>query len=46
MATVLLPETPQFTFAEYIEFDTKAKNKEFLPGSIIAAQGIISEPAH
>jgi len=35
MATVLPTETPQFVFADYVEFNTKAKNKEFEPGSII-----------
>lgn len=38
MATVLPSETPQFAFADYTEFNTKAKNKEFPPGSIIAAE--------
>ena len=38
MATVLPTETPQFAFADYTEFNTKAKNKEFALGSIIAAE--------
>ena len=37
MATVLPSETPQYAFADYTEFNTKAKNKEFAPGSFIVA---------
>jgi 3-isopropylmalate/(R)-2-methylmalate dehydratase small subunit len=37
MATVLPSETPQFAFADQTEFNTKLKNKEIPPGSIIVA---------
>jgi 3-isopropylmalate/(R)-2-methylmalate dehydratase small subunit len=37
MATVLPSETPQYCFADYTEFNTRAKNKEFEPGSFIVA---------
>ena len=37
MATVLPSETPQYAFADYTEFNTKAKNKEFASGSFIVA---------
>lgn len=37
MATVLPSETPQYAFADLTEFNTKAKNKEFEPGSFIIA---------
>jgi 3-isopropylmalate/(R)-2-methylmalate dehydratase small subunit len=37
MATVLPSETPQFAFADNSEFNTRAKNKEFAPGSVIVA---------
>lgn len=37
MATVLPSETPQYAFADYTEFNTKLKNKEILPGSILLA---------
>ena len=37
MATVLPSETPQYCFADYTDFNTKANNKEFAPGSFIAA---------
>ena len=35
MATVLPSETPQFAFADYPEFNEKAKNKEIIFGSYI-----------
>lgn len=37
MATVLPSETPQYCFADYTDFNTKAKNNEFTPGSFITA---------
>jgi 3-isopropylmalate/(R)-2-methylmalate dehydratase small subunit len=37
MATVLPTETPQFAFADYTEFNTRLKNKEIPPGSVIIA---------
>lgn len=37
MATVLPSETPQYAFADNIEFNTKAKNGGFEKGSIILA---------
>ena len=37
MATVLPSETPQFAFADYSEFNSKLKNKEIPPGSVIVA---------
>jgi 3-isopropylmalate/(R)-2-methylmalate dehydratase small subunit len=37
MATVLPSETPQYAFADYVEFNKKLKNKEFPPESIIVA---------
>lgn len=37
MATVLPTETPQFAFADNVEFNTKLKNKEIPPDSIIVA---------
>ncbi|MCJ7434464.1 MAG: 3-isopropylmalate dehydratase small subunit [Anaerolineales bacterium] len=37
MATVLPTETPQYAFADIIEFNTKLKKKEIPAGSIIVA---------
>ena len=37
MATVLPSETPQFAFADNLEFNTKLKSKQVTPGSIIVA---------
>lgn len=37
MATVLPSETPQFAFADHIEFNAKLRNKEIQPGSVIVA---------
>lgn len=37
MATVLPSETPQYAFADYNEFNAKAKNNEFEQGSFIVA---------
>jgi 3-isopropylmalate/(R)-2-methylmalate dehydratase small subunit len=37
MATVLPTETPQFAFFDMPEFNTKVKNKEFSPSSVIIA---------
>jgi 3-isopropylmalate/(R)-2-methylmalate dehydratase small subunit len=37
MATVLPTETPQYCFADYTEFNTKARTEGFEPGSFIAA---------
>jgi len=37
MATVLPTETPQYAFADLIEFNTKLKKKEIPAGSIIVA---------
>jgi 3-isopropylmalate/(R)-2-methylmalate dehydratase small subunit len=37
MATVLPTETPQYCFADYSEFNTRAKNNEFAQGSFIVA---------
>lgn len=37
MATVLPTETPQYAFADFIEFNAKLKNKEIPEGSIIIA---------
>jgi 3-isopropylmalate/(R)-2-methylmalate dehydratase small subunit len=37
MATVLPTETPQFAFADDIEFNAKLKSKQISPGSIIVA---------
>ncbi len=35
MATVLPSETPQFAFADMIEFNSKLKSKQVPPGSVI-----------
>jgi 3-isopropylmalate/(R)-2-methylmalate dehydratase small subunit len=37
MATVLPSETPQYAFADYIEFNKQLKNGEISPGSVIVA---------
>ncbi len=37
MATVLPSETPQFAFADYIEFNQKLKSGVITPGSVIVA---------
>jgi 3-isopropylmalate/(R)-2-methylmalate dehydratase small subunit len=37
MATVLPTETPQYIFADNIEFNTKARNGEYEKGSVIVA---------
>lgn len=37
MATVLPSETPNYAFADLVEFNAKLKNKEFPQGSIIVA---------
>ena len=37
MATVLPTETPQYAFADNIEFNTKLKSQQIPPGSIIVA---------
>lgn len=37
MATVLPTETPQYAFADNVEFNTKLKQKAIPPGSIIVA---------
>src|SRR5512140_1657453 len=37
MATVLPSETPQFAFADNVEFNTKLKAKQIAQGSIIVA---------
>lgn len=37
MATVLPTETPQYAFADFVEFNTKLKNKEIPEGCIIIA---------
>lgn len=37
MATVLPNETPQYAFADLVEFNAKLKNKEFQPESVIVA---------
>lgn len=37
MATVLPTETPQFAFADSPEFNTKLKNNQVPPGSVIVA---------
>lgn len=37
MATVLPGETPQFAFADYADFNTRLKQKEIAPGSVIVA---------
>jgi 3-isopropylmalate/(R)-2-methylmalate dehydratase small subunit len=37
MATVLPTETPQFAFADQVEFNKKLKNGEVLKGSVIVA---------
>ena len=37
MATVLPSETPQFAFADNLEFNAKLKAKEIPPGSVIVA---------
>jgi 3-isopropylmalate/(R)-2-methylmalate dehydratase small subunit len=38
MATVLPTETPQFAFADSVEFNAKLKAKQIPPGSIIVAE--------
>jgi 3-isopropylmalate/(R)-2-methylmalate dehydratase small subunit len=35
MATVLPTETPQYAFADMTEFNTKLKNKQIAPGSVL-----------
>lgn len=37
MATVLPTETPEFAFADYPDVNTKLKNKQIQPGSVIVA---------
>jgi len=37
MATVLPSETPQYAFADIVEFNTRLKMGEILPGSVIVA---------
>jgi 3-isopropylmalate/(R)-2-methylmalate dehydratase small subunit len=37
MATVLPSETPQFAFADLVEFNARLRRKEIAPGSIIVA---------
>ncbi len=37
MATVLPTETPQFAFADHVEFNAKLKSQEIPPGSVIVA---------
>jgi 3-isopropylmalate/(R)-2-methylmalate dehydratase small subunit len=37
MATVLPAETPQYAFADLIDFNTRIKNKEIQPQSVIVA---------
>ncbi len=37
MATVLPSETPQYAFADYSDFNTRLKNKQIPPGSVIVA---------
>jgi 3-isopropylmalate/(R)-2-methylmalate dehydratase small subunit len=37
MATVLPSETPQFAFADNVDFNKRLKNKEIEPGSFIVA---------
>lgn len=37
MATVLPTETPQYAFADHVEFNAKLKKKEIEPGSVIVA---------
>ena len=37
MATVLPTETPQFAFADNVEFNAKLKSNQILPGSIVVA---------
>ncbi len=37
MATVLPTETPQYAFADYVEFNQKLRNKHVPPGSVIVA---------
>jgi 3-isopropylmalate/(R)-2-methylmalate dehydratase small subunit len=37
MATVLPTETPQFAFADYLEFNKQLKNGQIPPGSVILA---------
>ena len=37
MATVLPVETPQYAFADLVDFNTRLKNKEIQPHSIIVA---------
>ncbi len=37
MATVLPSETPQYAFADFPEFNSRLRNKEILPGSIVVA---------
>ncbi|HEX7621854.1 MAG TPA: 3-isopropylmalate dehydratase [Anaerolineales bacterium] len=37
MATVLPAETPQYVFADLVNFNSRVKNKEIHPGSVIVA---------
>jgi 3-isopropylmalate/(R)-2-methylmalate dehydratase small subunit len=37
MATVLPGETPQYAFADYLEFHARLRNKQIAPGSVIVA---------
>jgi len=37
MATVLPAETPQYAFADLVDFNTRVKNKEIQPQSVIVA---------
>lgn len=37
VATVLPTETPQFAFADHVEFNTRLKEKKIAPGSVIVA---------
>ena len=37
MATVLPSETPEYAFADFIEFNARLRNKQIAPGSIVVA---------
>lgn len=39
MATVLPSETPQYAFADLIDFNTRLRGKQVQPGSVIVAGG-------
>jgi 3-isopropylmalate dehydratase small subunit len=46
MATVLPTETPQFAFADLVEFNRRVKNQEIPPKSIIVVALPVNRQLH